>query len=71
MQASASSQLVGQVAAGSQVSPASTTPSPQLAEQSESSTAVHPTGQQPSAPTHVVMAVLLHVTLQFAALPVI
>jgi hypothetical protein len=64
VQASPSSQLVGQVSAGSQVSPASTTPSPQLAEQSESSAAVHPTGQQPSPPTHVLMAVLLHATLQ-------
>jgi hypothetical protein len=64
-----SSQLVGQLVAGSQVSPASTTPLPQLAEQSESPE-LQPTGQQPSPLTHVLMAVLLHATLQLAALPV-
>jgi hypothetical protein len=65
-----SSQLVGQVSTGSQVSPTSTTPLPQVAEQSESSAEVHPTGQQPSPPTQVLMAVLLQATLQVAALPV-
>jgi hypothetical protein len=63
VQASPSSQLVGHKVIGSQVSPASTTPSPQLAEQSESSAAPHAAGQQPSPPTHVVMTVLLQATL--------
>jgi hypothetical protein len=62
---------VGHEVAGSQVSPASKTPLPQLAEQSVSSAEVHPTGQHPSPPTHVLMAVWLHATLQLATLPVI
>jgi hypothetical protein len=66
-----SSQAAGQVVAGSQVSPTSTTPLPQLAEQSESSVAVHPAGQQASPPTQVVMALLVHATLHVWALPVI
>jgi hypothetical protein len=69
VQALPSSQLVGQVAMGSQVSPASTTPLPQLAEQSESSAVLHVAGQQPSPGEHVLMAVLLHTTLHASALP--
>ena len=65
-----SSQLVGHESGGSQVSPLSTTPLPQLAEQSESSAALHPAGQQPSPPTQVLMVLLLQATLQFWALPV-
>jgi hypothetical protein len=41
-------QEVGQDEAGSQVSPGSTMPLPQVGEQSESVLAVHPAGQQPS-----------------------
>ena len=65
-----SSQLAGQELGGSQVSPASTTPLPQLAEQSESLTEVQPAGQQPSPGAQVLMALLLQATLQFWALPV-
>jgi hypothetical protein len=66
-----SSQEVGQEDFGSQVSPFSTTPLPQVGEQSESVFAVHPAGQQPSPATQVVMAVWLQATLQLALLPVI
>jgi hypothetical protein len=48
VQALPSVQLVGQDAAGSQVSPLSTTPLPQAGEQSESVLALHPAGQQRS-----------------------
>ena len=71
MQALASLQEVGQDDAGSQVSPGSTTPLPQLGEQSVSVLALHPAGQQPSPDTHVVIAVWLQVALQLALLPVI
>ena len=64
-------QVVGQEVAGSQVSPFSTTPLPQLGEQSESVLAVQPAGQQPSPATQAVMAVWLQATLQLALLPVI
>jgi hypothetical protein len=64
-------QVVGQVDAGSQVSPGSTTPLPQLGEQSESVFALHPAGQQPSPATQVVMVVKLQATLQLALVPVI
>ena len=67
----ASSQEVGQDDAGSQVSPGSTTPLPQVGEQSVSVLALHPAGQQPSPDTHVVIAVWLQVALQLALLPVI
>jgi hypothetical protein len=70
VQALPSSQLAGHVVAGSQVSPASTMPLPQLAEQSESVAAAHVAGQQPSPPTQVVMALLLHTTLHASPLPV-
>ena len=50
-----SSQLVGQLAGGSQVSPGSTVPSPHVCEQSASVEGPHPAGQQPSAPPHSVM----------------
>ena len=65
-----SSQLVGQEPGGSQVSPVSTTPLPQLAEQSTSLVELHPAGQQPSPEVQVVMGLWLQATLQFAALPV-
>jgi len=64
-------QEVGHEEAGSQVSPPSTTPLPQLGEQSESALALHPAGQQPSPATQVVMEVWLQATLQLALLPVI
>jgi hypothetical protein len=63
-------QEVGQLEAGSQVSPGSTTPLPQVGEQSESVLALHPAGQQPSPEVQVVMDVWLQATLQFALLPV-
>jgi hypothetical protein len=71
VQALPSSQLEGQEAAGSQVSPPSTTPLPQLAEQSESLAELHPTGQQPSPGVQAVIAVEEHVTLQVTGPPVI
>jgi hypothetical protein len=71
VQALPSSQEVGQDKAGSQVSPFSTTPLPQLGEQSESVLAVHPAGQQPSPETQTVTLVWLQATLQLALLPVI
>jgi hypothetical protein len=71
VQALPSLQVVGQVDAGSQVSPGSTTPLPQLGEQSESVFALHPAGQQPSPATQVVMVVKLQATLQLALVPVI
>jgi hypothetical protein len=45
-----SAQVVGQVAGGSQVSPAPIFPSPQTGAQSLSVAAVQPVGQQPSPP---------------------
>jgi hypothetical protein len=71
VQALPSSQEVGQDDGRSQVSPFSTTPLPQVGEQSESVLAVHPAGQQPSPETQVVTAVWLQATLQLALLPVI
>jgi hypothetical protein len=71
VQALPSSQDVGQDEAGSQVSPFSTTPLPQLGEQSESVLAVHPAGQQPSPEIQAVRLVWLQATLQLALLPVI
>jgi hypothetical protein len=65
------SQEVGQEVFGSQVSPGSTTPLPQVGEQSESLLALHPAGQQPSPETQAVMAVWLQATLQLELLPVI
>jgi hypothetical protein len=62
---------VGQEDFGSQVSPFSTTPFPQVGGQSESLLALHPVGQQPSPETQVVMAVWVQATLQVALLPVI
>jgi hypothetical protein len=70
VQTSPSSQLVGHESDGSQVSLPSTTPLPQLAEQSVSFVASQPVGQQPSPPTQVLIELLLHATLQFAGLPV-
>jgi hypothetical protein len=70
VQAFPSSQVVGQLEDGSQVSPASTLPLPQLAEQSPSVVLSQPAGQQPSPLLQAVMGLWLHVTLQVAALPV-
>jgi len=69
VQAFPSLQSVGQLP--SQVSPVSTTPLPQLAEQSESLLLVHPAGQQPSPPTHWVTGWCVHAALHVEALPVI
>ena len=71
MQALPSLHEVGQEDFGSQVSPGSTTPLPQVGEQSGSVLALHPAGQQPSPVTQVVTEVWLQVTLQLALLPVI
>jgi len=57
VQALLSLQFAGQEDTGSQVSPFSTTPLPQVGEQSESALALHPTGQQLSPETQLVMAV--------------
>ena len=71
VQALPSVQEVGQEDAGSQVSPGSTTPLPQVGEQSVSVLALHPAGQQPSPETQVLIVVWLQATLQLALLPVI
>jgi hypothetical protein len=71
VQALLSLQEVGQEDFGSQVSPVSTAPLPQVGEQSESVLALHPAGQQPSPETQVLMAVWLQATLQLALLPVV
>ena len=55
VQALPSLQLVGQLLGGSQVSPGSTTPLSQVAEQSSSSLALQPLGQQPSPLLHAVI----------------
>ena len=70
VQASPSLQLFGQFAGGSQVSPDSTTPFPQLGEQSVSVREVHPAGQHPSPPRHIVTSEWLQAAEQLAALPV-
>ncbi len=70
VQSSLSSQSVGQEVGGSQVSPGSTTPSPQVAEQSLSTVASQPTGQHPSPSSHTEMGAELQATLQLVALPV-
>jgi hypothetical protein len=69
VQAFPSLQLVGHDDGGSQVSPGSTVPSPQLAEQSMSPGRAQPAGQQPSPPRHVVIATLAQSALQVLALP--
>jgi len=55
----------------SQVSPVSTMPLPQVAEQSLSLLALQPLGQQPSPLTQAVTCVCVHTALQVAAEPVI
>lgn len=76
VQASPSSQVRSQapgwpaVIARSQRSLVSTTPSPQIAGQSLSSTAVHPGGQQRSPPTQAVIGVATHAALQKSDRPV-
>ncbi len=70
VQALPSLQLLGHVDTGSQLSPSSVTPLPQLGEQSESMLALHPTGQQPSSEAQAAMSVWLQAALQFSALPV-
>jgi hypothetical protein len=57
-----SSHAVGHDAP-SHVSPGESTPSPQNAEQSESSATVHPAGQQPSPAAHVTIGSKLHAAL--------
>jgi hypothetical protein len=65
-----SSHEVGQDEGGSQVSPGSSTPLPQLAGQSLSEFASQPAGQQPSPAVQVVIGVEVHWASQLAALPV-
>jgi hypothetical protein len=72
VQALPSSQEAGQEDGGSQVSPASTAPFPQVGEQSESVLALHAAGQQLSfGPTLQALMVWVHATLHLAGLPVI
>jgi hypothetical protein len=68
VQALPSLQLDGQLP--SQVSPVSTTPLPQVFEQSESTAELQPAGQQPSPPAHWVIAWCVQTRLQVAADPV-
>jgi hypothetical protein len=70
VQGSWSSHVVGHEDGGSQVSPGSTTPSPQVAEQSGSVPESQPDGQHPSPPSHVSMTSCVHRAVQAAALPV-
>jgi hypothetical protein len=67
VQAIPSSQVAGQFP--SHVSMPSTTPFPQLGEQSLSFVALHPGAQQPSPFVHVVIAGWVHCRLHWAALP--
>ena len=75
VQASASSQVLAQAPGWPAVMPrshcsgASTTPSPQTVGQSESVTAVHPGGQQPSPPTQATMGVETQLAVQLAGEP--
>jgi len=64
-----SSHVVGQ-SSPSHVSPGSTTPLPQSAEQSLSLSESQPGAQQPSSFTHVVMAVDWQTASHIAALPI-
>jgi hypothetical protein len=70
VQALASSQVIGHEVGGSQVSPASITPLPQVAEQSLSLTLVQPLGQQPSPEWQISTGSCVQATLQLASLPV-
>jgi hypothetical protein len=65
-----SSQVVGHVLGGSQVSPAEITPSPHLGEQSLSLPMLQPAGQQPSSFAQAVIGSWVQATLQVAAVPV-
>jgi hypothetical protein len=75
VQASASSQVRGQapgkpaVIARSQLSLLLTTPSPQIAAQSESEAIVQPAGQQPSPPAHPVIGIATQWALQVSTRP--
>ncbi len=70
VQASPSSQSEGQLEGGSQVSPDSTAPLPQLAEQSSSLFALQSAGQQPSPAAQVVIIACVQAASQLSALPV-
>lgn len=71
VQALPSLQVVGHVSGGSQVSLVSTTPLPQVAEQSVSVAELQLGGQQPSPGVQVSMVPWVQETLQVSALPVI
>ena len=64
-----SAQVVGQVAGGSQVSPKSRWPFPQVTGQSLSVSTVQPAGQQPSLWMQERIGVFWHETLQKSGLP--
>jgi hypothetical protein len=64
-----SSQIAGHVNGGSQVSPFSTSPLPQVAEQSSSVLDEQPLAQQPSRSPHSTIGVWTQVTLQLVGLP--
>jgi hypothetical protein len=68
VQPSPSVQVAAQLP--SQVSPISTTPFPQLAEQSLSFPELHPGAQQPSPFVHIVIAGCVHRTSQVPGVPV-
>jgi hypothetical protein len=70
VQALPSSQPLGHVDGKSQVSPVSTTPFPQLDEQSLSLFALHPGAQHPSPDWQLVMGVCWQAAEQLPALPV-
>ena len=65
-----SQSTLAQLDGGSQVSPASTAPLPQLAEQSESTFLLQPSGQHASPAVQEVIGVCEQATLQVSALPV-
>jgi len=69
VQALPSSQLVGHDEGGSQVSPISTTPFPQVALQLGSLVALQPDGQQPSSGPQAVMSRYMQRAVQFSTLP--
>jgi len=64
-------QDVGQTPGGSQVSPGSRLPLPQVAEQSASVDGVQPAGQHPSPPAHAAIASCVQARSQLAALPAV
>ena len=64
-----SGQVVGQLDGGSQVSPAPTRPSPQVAAQSLSAAALQPGGQQPSPLTQAAIGSCVQAREQASTVP--